>query len=201
MSLPPNNRQLNCLKIKITEVLMKRIQKLLVPTNLADDSRRGLLYACSLAAENKGVLTILHVANELAAWELYCDEFAFLEPLRRAWPTDRVLAEANLDLNRFLERHLAAMKNIPAVNKRLVLGPIAEQIVAAAEEEKADLVVMSPRRHRGLRRIFTAGITDRVTRMSPCPVLSVAPPLPSRPWRGALLPVPFRWTRQRPATI
>lgn len=180
---------------------MKRIQKLLVPTDLSDNSRRGLLYACSLATENKGVLTILHVANEFAAWELYCDEFAFLEPAGRAWPTDRVLAEANLDLNRFLEPHLEAMKNIPSVNERLVLGAIPEQIVTVAEEEKADLVVMSPRRHRGLRRILSGGITDRVTRMSPCPVLSVAPPLPSRPWRGALLPVPFRWPRQRPATI
>jgi universal stress protein A len=180
---------------------MKRIQKLLVPTDLSENSRRGLLYACSLAAENRGGLTILHVANEFAAWELYCDEFTFIEPARRAWPTDRVLAEANLDLNRFIEPHLVAMQNIPTVNKRLVLGKIAEQIVTVAEEEKADLVVLSPRRNRGLRRILSGGITDRVTRMSPCPVLSVAPPLPSRPWRGALLPVPFRWPRQRPATI
>jgi universal stress protein A len=180
---------------------MKRIQRLLVPTDLSDNSRRGLLYACSLAAENQGVLTILHVANDLAAWEFYSDEFAFLAPTGRPWPTDRVLAEASLDLNRFLAPHLEAMKKITYVNKRLVLGPIAEQIVTVAEEEKADLVVMSPRRHRGIRRIFSAGITDRVTRMSPCPVLSVAAPLPSRPWRGAWLPLVFRWPRPRPATI
>jgi universal stress protein A len=179
---------------------MKRIEKVLMPTDLSDNSRRGLHYACSLAAENKGTLTILHVANEFAAWEFYCDEFTFLEPARQAWPTDRVLAEANLDVNRFLEPHLNAMRNIPVVNKRLVLGPIAEQIVTVAEEEKADLVVLSPRRKRSLRRILSSGITDRVTRMSPCPVLSVAPPLPSRPSRGALLPLLFRWPRQRPAT-
>jgi universal stress protein A len=180
---------------------MKRIEKLLVPTDLSDNSRRGLLYACSLAAENKGILTILHVANEFVGWELYSDEFTFLEAAGRAWPTDRVLAEANLDVNRFLEPHLKAMKNIPAVNKRLVLGSIAEQIVTVAEEEKADLVVLSPRPNRGFQRILSGSITDRVTRMSPCPVLSVAPPLPSRPWRGAWLRVPFRWSRPRPATI
>jgi universal stress protein A len=180
---------------------MRRIERLLVPTDLSDNSRRGLLYACSLAAENKGALTILHVANEFASWELYCDEFTFLEPARRAWPTDRVLVEASLDVNRFLEPHLEAIKNISTVTKRLVLGPIAEQIVTVAEEERADLVVLSPRRNRGLRRILSGGITDRVTRMSPCPVLSITPPLPSRPWRGALLPVLSRWPRQRPATI
>jgi nucleotide-binding universal stress UspA family protein len=141
------------------------------------------------------------MANEFVGWEVYSDEFTFLEAAGRAWPTDRVLAEASLDVNRFLEPHLAAMKNIPAVNKRLVLGPIAEQIVMVAEEEKVDLVVLSPRRNRGLWRILSGGISDRVTRMSPCPVLSVAPPLPSRPWRGALLPLPFRWSKPRPAAI
>ena len=61
---------------------MKSIQKLLVPTDLSENSRRGLVYACSLAAENKGVVTILHVANEFDAWELYSDEFSFLEPIQ-----------------------------------------------------------------------------------------------------------------------
>jgi universal stress protein A len=181
---------------------MKSIQKLLVPTDLSENSRRGLVYACSLAAENNGVLTILHVANEFDAWELYSDEFSFLEPTtRRAWPSDRVLSEANLDLNHFLEQHLEAMKKLSYVTKRVVLGPIPEQIVTVAEEEKADLVVMSPQRHRGLRHIFRSGITDRVSRMSPCPVLSVTPLLPSRAWKGTVRPVFFGWPRQKTATV
>jgi universal stress protein A len=181
---------------------MKSIQKVLVTTDLSENSRRGLVYACSLAAENKGVLTILHVANEFGAWEIHADEFSFLEPTtRRAWPSDRVLSEANLDLNHFLEQHLEAMKKLSCVTKRVVLGSIAAQIVTVAEEEKADLVVMSPQRHRGLRHIFRSGITDRVSRMSPCPVLSVTPPLPLRTWRGGLVPAVFGWPRQRTATI
>src|SRR5215468_1878584 len=171
---------------------MKSIQRLLVPTDLSENSRRGLHYACSLATENSGVLTILHIANELDAWEIYTDEFSFLEPTtRRAWPTDRVLSEASLDLNHFLERHLDALKRLSCVTKRIVLGSITEQIVTVAEEEKTDLVVMSPRRYSGLRHIFRGGITDRVSRMSPCPVLSVTPPLASRAWRGTFRPAVF----------
>ena len=181
---------------------MKSIQKILVPTDLSENSRRGLVYACSLAAESKGIVTILHIANEFDAWELYSDEFSFLEPTtRRAWPSDRVLSEANLDLNDFLEQHLEAMKKLSCVTKRVVLGPIAEQIVNVASEEKADLVVMSPQRHRRLRHIFRSGITDRVSRMSPCPVLSVTPKLPSRAWRGTLRPAFFGWQRQTTATV
>ena len=181
---------------------MKTIQKLLVPTDLSENSRRGLLYACSLAMENKGVVTVLHVANEFDAWELYTDELGLLETTtKRAWPSDRVLSEASLDLNHFLEQHLEALKKLPCVTKRVVLGPVAEQIVTVAEEEKADLVIMSPQRHRGLRHLFSGGITDKVSRMSPCPVLSVTPQLPSRAWRGRLRPAFFGWPRQKTATI
>jgi nucleotide-binding universal stress UspA family protein len=180
---------------------MKSVQKLLVPTDRSENSRRGLIYACSLAAENKAVLIILHVANDLDAWELYSDEFSFLEPSKRVWPSDRVLSEASLDLNHFLERHLEALKKLPSVTKKIVLGPIVEQIVMVAEDEKADLVVMSPRRYRGLRHLFRGGITDQVSRRSPCPVLSVTPPLPSRAWRGTLRPAFLRWPRQKTATL
>lgn len=180
---------------------MREIQKILVPTDLSEDSRCGIRYACSLAADEKAALIILHVANELDAWELYTDEFAFAEPLARAWPVDRVLQEAGLDMNRFLEQHVEATKKIPAVIKRIVLGPIADRIAELALDEKIDLVVMSPRRHRGLRRLFARGITDRVTRMSPCPVLSVTPPLPSPPWRGKALLSLFNWPRPKAASV
>ena len=180
---------------------MKNLARVLVPTDLSENSRRGLLYACSLAAENKSTLTVLHVANEFDAWELYSEEFSFLAPHGRLWPTDRVLAEASLDLNRFLEPHLTVLKTISTVTRRLVLGPIPNQIVAVAAEARADLVVMSPRRHRGLGRLWTGNITDRVTRMSPCPVLSVTPPLPSPNWRGKLVPMLLGWPRQSAAGI
>ncbi len=96
---------------------MKRIEKILVPTDLSENSRRGLLYACSLAAEAHGALTILHVANEFAAWELYCDEFTVIDPRTRAWPMDRVLSEGSLELNRFREPQLDAMKELARVTR------------------------------------------------------------------------------------
>ena len=165
---------------------MKHIQRILVPTDLAENSRRGLSYACSLAEDNKAHLVILHVANEFKLWELYSDEFSFLPSAGRAWPLDRALSEASLDLNRFLEPHLEIMKRIPSILKRLVLGSIPDKIVLVAEEEKADLIVMSPRSPRRFGHMFTPSITDRVMRISPCPVLSLAPSFPARPWRGKL---------------
>lgn len=159
---------------------MKRFGKILVPTDLSENSRRGLRYACSLAGDDQAALIVVHVANDLEAWELYSNEFGFLDPTLRKWPSDRVLAEAALDLNRFLQPYLDTMKALPSVTKRIVLGPIAQQITIAAENEKADLIVMSPRRHRGLRRFFRGSVTDKVTRFS----LARCYPLPLLCLRG-----------------
>jgi len=180
---------------------MKRFKKILVPTDLTEHSRRALNYACWLTSEERSSLIILHVANELAAWELYSEDCAFLDRSTKAWPLDRVLAEASLDLNRFLEPSLANLKNSANATKRVILGPVAQQIIGVAEEEKTDLIVMSPRRRRGLRHLIFGGITDRVTRLSPCPVLSITPPAPSTQWRGKFIPRFYPWIPQRSAEI
>lgn len=176
---------------------MKRFEKILVATDLSADSWRGLRYACSLAADDQASLVVLHIANEFQAWEMFSDDFGFLTPLSRSWPTDRVIAEASLDVSRFLEPCLDLIKNIPTVTTRVVLGPVPQQIVSVAEAEKVNMIVMSPRRQRGLRHLLGGSITDRVTRLSPCPVLSVSAPLPSQHWRGKPFPILPGWPRPK----
>ncbi len=170
---------------------MKRLEKIIVPTDLSERSRRAVEYAASLAEENNGQLLIMHVANEFAAWELHDDAFGY----SGTWPLDRMLNEAAAGLNRFLEPHSASLSRVPILKKRLVSGSIPGKIVALAAEENSDLVVLTPRSRRGWQSFFTAGITERVTRMSPCAVLSLAPSLPSERWRGKLLPISFGWSR------
>ena len=173
---------------------MKRFRKILVPTDLSEHSRRALTYGCWLAAEERSSLVILHIANEIAAWELYSEDLAFLGGSLKPWPLDRVLAETSLDLSRFLEPSLTNLKNAASATKRVLFGPIAQQILSVAEEENADLIVMSPRRRRGLRHWMFGGITDQVTRLSPCPVLSITPSSPSAQWRGKSVSWRYRWT-------
>jgi len=180
---------------------MKRLKTILVPTDLSEHSRRAVAYGAWLAAEEKSSLVILHIANELGAWELYSEDLVFINSRAKAWPLDRVLAEASLDLNRFLELCPAGLKNRTNATTRVKLGPVPQQIVAVADEEKADLIIMAPRRHRGLRHLIFGGVTDRVTRLSPCPVLTISAPLPSAPWRGKSLPWFFSWSRPRGAEM
>lgn len=181
---------------------MKQLRKILIPTDLSDRSRRALEYGCSLAADEKAELVIMHVVSELNAWELYSEDALYVGINNgKPWPLDRVLAEAALDLSRFLEPQITKFKDLRSVTKRVLLGSVAQQINFVAEQEKADLVIMSPRRDRGLRHWFSGGVTDQVTRKSPCPVLSITPPLPSHPWRKKFAPFVFGWPRQTTATL
>lgn len=170
---------------------MRHIRTILIPTDLTDHSRRALLYGASLATHNEATITILHIARDLRAWAYVADEMAIFDANLASWPQDRVLAEARLDLNRFLDEHLPALKRAPRVTKRVVLGQVAGEIVAAATDIRADLVIMSPRRNHRPRRWLSTSITDQVTRQSPCPVLSVTEPLPSPSWRGRRVRTPF----------
>lgn len=177
---------------------MQHIKSILIPTDLSEHSRRALLYGAALAANNEARITIIHVAKDLRAWAYVSDESAILDPNAQPWPEDRVLAEATLDLNRFLDEHLATLKRVSRVTKRVSLGNVTEAIVSAASDERADLVITSPRRDHRLRHWFASSVTDRVTRLCPCPVLSVTEPLPSQNWRGRSIAI--RWPRQRVAT-
>jgi len=180
---------------------MKQISKILVPTDLSEHSRRALSYSCWLSGEERAALVILHVANELKTWEYYSDDWPISGLEGKSWPADRVLSEASLDLSRFLEPSMTDLKKAATASKRVIFGCVAEQIAAVAEEEKADLIIMSPRRHRKLRHVFFGSVTDTVTRISPCPVLAVAGQLPSKPWRGRFAPLYLPWPRRKIAAV
>ncbi len=81
---------------------MKRLNKILIPTDLSDHSRRAIAYGYRLAAEDKATLVVLHVANEFNTWELSTEFQLYTGNQGQIWPLDRVLSEASLDLNNFL---------------------------------------------------------------------------------------------------
>jgi nucleotide-binding universal stress UspA family protein len=179
---------------------MKHFKRIVVPTDLSEHSRRALNYSAWLSGEDGASLIVLHVANDLRIWDVPGDDFPLAELAPKAWPADRVLQEAGLDLSHFLEASIEDLKKAAGATRRVALGPVAERIASIAEDEKADLIIMSPRRRRGLRHLLLGSITDTVTRISPCPVLSLAPVRPSAPWRGEPVQLWTPW-RRRPAAI
>jgi nucleotide-binding universal stress UspA family protein len=55
------------------------------------------------------------------------------------------------------------------------IGRPAEEIVAAANESKSDLIVLSTRGLTGLDRFLIGSVAERVARLAPCPVYLMPP--------------------------
>lgn len=152
---------------------MKPSRKLLVPTDLSEDSARSLVYSVALATESGAELVILAVGSRFQPWWLMDSDF---DPAAGDWgiysERDRRIEESR-NLDSFLDKHLKGSGRIPAVRRKVALGEAADEIVEAAREESADLIVMAAGSPGVLNRLIAGNTAARVAREAPCPVLTV----------------------------
>jgi universal stress protein A len=57
----------------------------------------------------------------------------------------------------------------------LPTGVPYQEIVKAADKERADMVVIGTHGRTGLQRVLLGSVAERVVRLAPCPVLTVRP--------------------------
>jgi nucleotide-binding universal stress UspA family protein len=80
--------------------------------------------------------------------------------------------------------HLDAEKHLRDVSEQLIPpgvkvrtivghGSAADEIVAIADQESADLIVISTHGSTGIERLMFGSVTERVVRLAKCPVLTV----------------------------
>jgi nucleotide-binding universal stress UspA family protein len=88
------------------------------------------------------------------------------------------LEELNTNLVLNAERKLAELikerigNRVP--NESLVRrGPAYSQIVAAARDLNADLIILATHGYTGLKHVLLGSTAERVVRHAPCPVLTV----------------------------
>lgn len=165
-------------------------RRLLVPVDFSDSSLRALRHAAKLAAESGGSLVIVHVVPA---------DYGLLGIGR----------EESRDLDRSLQRQAAARlralvdsqirENVPA-DLEVRIGQPAEEIIAATNESKCDLIVISTRGITGLDRYLIGSVADRVARLAPCPVILLRPGKRSadrKPVRPAVLRLKHETKRRR----
>ena len=155
-------------------------KRILAPTDLSDLSATGVRYATQLARDVGAELIIFNVMT--------------LDETNTVDKHDLERHRTNLD--RFVSDKVADVGGNMQIRKIVDAGDAYGAILDCADNEHVDLIIMSPRRQRALRHWLTGGITDRVTRLSPCPVLSVASPLPTKSWRGKSVRWYSGWRRQ-----
>ena len=148
---------------------MKKVEKILAPTDLSELSRIGMEYALELARGWGAEVTVYHVANaaELANY--------------KAYSMDDLLNKHQKSLDQFLDDHFAELLPLVEVRRKVAIGSPATNILEEAEREGSDLIVMSTHGRTGLAHMLMGSVTEQVVRNASCPVFSVHPPQPRKP--------------------
>jgi len=139
----------------------KIFNKILCPVDF-DHSLDALDFAIKLARQNDAKLWVLNVASiPIGAAELTSG----LEQ-----PFWEVTAKSRLEL-------IAKQKLVNTVEYELITrsGDAGEEILGAATETHADLIVMSTHGRSGIRHFFLGSVAERVVREATCPVLTIRP--------------------------
>jgi nucleotide-binding universal stress UspA family protein len=138
--------------------------KIICPVDFSEASDRAQAKAIELARALNGELVVLHVAIEAP---LYGEGMGMVD-VRRVYEAQRAWASERLD-----ERVATAKTGGVAARAKLSVGVPFEEIVKAAGDEKADMIVMGTRGRSGFDHFLLGSVTERVVRLAPCPVLTV----------------------------
>jgi nucleotide-binding universal stress UspA family protein len=136
---------------------MMPIRTILHPTDFSAPSEAALELACSLARSHAGRLVILHVAP----YEVTVGGMM-------AVPLDpREFRDA---LNELRDRVVGPSPGFPVETCQRE-GGAAEEILRAADDVGADLIVMGSHGRTGLGRLLMGSVAEAVMRRAGCPVL------------------------------
>ncbi len=146
---------------------MLPIKKILCPTDFSDASYRGVDVAIELAEHFSAELIFINVvtpvypggAPGVPAHYKEADFYEEMDRFARNSLDDITSNKVSADVK---TRHFVAK------------GEAVDAIIAQAEKEAVDLIIMATHGWTGWRRLFLGSVTDKVLRSAGCPVLTVS---------------------------
>lgn len=154
---------------------MRKIKKILAPTDLSHLSQAGVRYALQLAKDMGAEVTVYHVVSEdeiIRYGEEIKERLAANYAFR---PPDSILGSYQMELSRFLNDHFSDLTPWVKIREKVELGRPDKNIVDRARVEASDLIVISTHGRTGLSHMLMGSVTEKVVRSAPCPVLSIHP--------------------------
>jgi nucleotide-binding universal stress UspA family protein len=131
------------------------IRTIIHPTDFSDRSESALSLAWSLARDHGALLILLHV----------------IVPTEDSW-FQQDAAEVREKLNQ-MPMPGAEVR----VDRRLIEGIPASEILRVAAETNADLIVLGTHGRTGVARALLGSVAEQVVRRASCPVLTLKMPV------------------------
>ncbi|WP_267640114.1 universal stress protein [Haloarchaeobius amylolyticus] len=134
---------------------------ILVPVDGSDASEAAAEHAIDLATRYDAGVTVMHVVD---------DDLLPLDA-RSQQLVERLEAEAADIVTEVVE--WATEAGVMPIERRIVRGSPADEILTAIDEKDVDLVVLGSHGRSGIDKFIMGSVSERVVRQSPVPVLTV----------------------------
>jgi len=144
-----------------------KVKKILAPTDMSKLSRAAVRHALEMAREQGAEVVAYHVISVEGDW---FDKDDGLNPASALVP------QLKERLHEFIKENFADLVGKVNITEVVETGVPYNRIVARAEEEKADLIVMSTHGRTGFEQIMLGSVTAKVVARAGCPVLTIRPP-------------------------
>ncbi|HEY4117828.1 MAG TPA: universal stress protein [Byssovorax sp.] len=153
---------------------MNGFQRILVATDFGESSAAAVDMAIDLATKFDAELTVAHVYEPPVPYD---SGFGYPAPM---------FADLGDMAAQELAKELARVKaRYPRAVSMLRTGVAWEGTLAAAQQQRADLIVLGTHGRRGISRALLGSVAEKVVRLSPVAVLTVHGVAPSIPKAAA----------------
>ncbi|WP_456473589.1 universal stress protein [Desulfolithobacter sp.] len=142
------------------------IKKVIIPVDFSSATGKVVDYATSVAEKLDAHVIFFHVVNDFKGYEMMLVHPSFnrmIEDLKK---------ESKAKIEALVEDHKDLKKGAEG---RVAVGDAVEEIIALAEAEKADMIIIGTHGARGLEKILMGSTAEKVVKKAPCPVLTFNP--------------------------
>jgi nucleotide-binding universal stress UspA family protein len=148
---------------------LEAYRKFLVPIDFSEHSKKTVESATQLAVLTGANITLMHVF-QVPDYPAAFYQGLYTEHEQVRIQVDLLKREANAQLALVIEQIVAQGLEAQPL---LRIGNPYDEIVGAAKEIGADLIVIGSHGHAGLERFLLGSTADRVVQYAPCPVLVI----------------------------
>ena len=146
---------------------MKQVQKILFPIDFAANFETLMPWVETMAKKFDATVYVLFVAQDLAHFASFYVPHGNIEEFQQ-----QAIESA--------KKRMAAVaqefsKKFPKLETRVELGAPADKILAFAQNEKIDIIIMGVHGRTGIDRMIFGSVASKVVKSASCPVLAVHP--------------------------
>ena len=145
---------------------MPALKKILCAIDLSEQSESVAEYAVMLAKLADASIVAVYAAPTLTQYTGF-----HVPPNTIDNFVGEIVSGAEQSMKEFVTRHFADVPTRGVV----VVGYAAEEILAVAEKEQVDLIVMGTRGRKGIDLILFGSVAEKVVKNAACPVVTIRP--------------------------